>query len=329
MQLRQLWSREAAEEWLWSQKNSLSFPEDADVGLDGLKLFKNHKREPTLDNLYRGYTEGGTIIIQNMKQHPTVFSLIVEFERIFGVPVSVNSYLSPRSTQRALGTPGFHYHWDQSDTVILQVEGTKLWTVCDRKWPLPVPSVMQTVDGLDCANMTLSAGDVLYLPMGAVHKAWATSAADSVHLTVAIDCSLQSWSRIIIHLLQATVSNVCTPTAIDPADGWEEELVRVDPIFSQMGLMSIPQMKLSLNDDDLPPSLLEHTIMPLIAQQVAAAIQKAPNQMFSFVPPGCSKTAADLLLGLTSDKHAFKTAVGAVMDALRCSALNGAPCSLV
>jgi len=82
-----------------------------------------------------------------------------------------NSYNSPASSTQ--GRSAFNYHWDDHDAFVLQTEGVKTWTVCEKNFPLP-PSVMMDYQefNLDCQNLTMTAGDVLYLPLGTVHKAF-------------------------------------------------------------------------------------------------------------------------------------------------------------
>jgi len=190
-----IWSLRRSEEYLWAKKQNLKYGKDVELARKGNKLFKDEpdgvKPLPlTLDSVRKSYTEGSTVIIGELLQHPTLYAWIAELERDFAVSASVNSYISPGSTE-----PGFNYHWDEHDSFITQHQGSKIWEVCGRKFPLHTPSVMLGLSGLDldCRNTTLRTGDVLYMPFGTFHKVYPTKEA-SVHLTLALNARQQAIS---------------------------------------------------------------------------------------------------------------------------------------
>jgi lysine-specific demethylase/histidyl-hydroxylase NO66 len=89
----------------------------------------------------------------------------------FGGAAGANAYLTPD------GARGFAPHWDDVDVFILQLEGSKLWTVHPPLEPHPRESSgnLPPADLPDaCLRLTLRPGDVLYLPRGWIHHAQTT-----------------------------------------------------------------------------------------------------------------------------------------------------------
>jgi hypothetical protein len=98
--------------------------------------------------------------------------------------VQVNAYYTPSSAQ------GFKVHHDTHDVFCLQVEGEKRWLVYPPVLELPLKSQKYSAElgepGEPLMDITMRAGDSLYLPRGWLHQAM-TSDAASLHLTVGIN----------------------------------------------------------------------------------------------------------------------------------------------
>jgi Cupin superfamily protein len=127
---------------------------------------------------------GATIVLQAL--HLTWRPLAVfcrHVERALGHPVQTNAYYTPKGSQ------GFAVHHDTHDVFVLQVAGEKRWRLYEPLLELPLESQRWSKElgepGEPTEDLTLSAGDTLYLPRGWLHEA-ATSDADSLHLTVGI-----------------------------------------------------------------------------------------------------------------------------------------------
>jgi hypothetical protein len=127
---------------------------------------------------------GATIVLQalHVNWHPlAVFCR--QLEDALGHGVQANAYWTPRGSQ------GFAVHHDTHDVLVLQVAGEKRWLLYDPLLELPLkhqrwsPSLGEP--GEPSEDLTLSAGDTLYLPRGWLHQA-ETSATDSLHLTIGI-----------------------------------------------------------------------------------------------------------------------------------------------
>ena len=106
--------------------------------------------------------DGATIVLQGLQQLWTPLQRFTgELEEATSHRVQANAYLSPP------GASGLRHHADTHEVLVLQVEGEKAWRV----------------DGL--GELTLHAGDVLYLPAGTGHSA-AAQEQHSLHITIGL-----------------------------------------------------------------------------------------------------------------------------------------------
>lgn len=118
-----------------------------------------------------------------------LWRICAALENQLGCLVGCNAYITPKNSQ------GLDPHFDDVEIFVLQTEGTKSWKVysvescklankCSGGIPeeiLPEPLL----------EVTLSPGDVLYLPRGTIHQACAGNDHHSSHLTLS---TYQRWS---------------------------------------------------------------------------------------------------------------------------------------
>jgi hypothetical protein len=150
-------------------------------------------------SLYAHHAAGATIRIYRLERHLTpVWALAADLERQLSADVSVNLYMTPPGSQ------GFRVHQDLHDVLVLQIAGSKRWQIYEPPHELPVERPVQAhrklherrfpFDGAEGAappdpatmrEVTLRAGDLLYLPRGFPHAA-ATDGEGSLHLTVGL-----------------------------------------------------------------------------------------------------------------------------------------------
>ena len=128
---------------------------------------------------------GATIVLQALQlQHPPLAEFCRELERELAHPVQANAYYTPSSAQ------GFKVHHDTHDVLCLQVEGEKRWLVYPPVLELPLKNQKYSPElgepGEPVLDVTMRAGDTLYLPRGWLHQAM-TSDTASLHLTVGIN----------------------------------------------------------------------------------------------------------------------------------------------
>jgi hypothetical protein len=131
------------------------------------------------------FEKGATIVLQALQlQHPPLADFCRDLEGELHQPVQANAYYTPASAQ------GFKVHHDTHDVLCLQVEGEKRWLVYAPLLELPLKSQKYSAElgepGEPVLDVTMRAGDTLYLPRGWLHQAM-TSDTASLHLTVGIN----------------------------------------------------------------------------------------------------------------------------------------------
>jgi Cupin superfamily protein len=173
---------------------------------------------------------GATIVLQAL--HVLWRPLAVfcrDLERTLAHPTQTNAYYTPAGSQ------GFAVHHDTHDVFVLQVAGEKRWTVYEPLVELPLKDQRYSEDlgdhGAPTHELTLRAGDTLYLPRGWLHEA-ETSDTDSLHLTVGVN--VYTWMDAFKAALEACADDVEFRRAVTEDGIGGEELVnrvrgRLDP----------------------------------------------------------------------------------------------------
>jgi hypothetical protein len=131
------------------------------------------------------FERGATIVLQALQlQHPPLAEFCRDLEAELGHTVQANAYYTPASAQ------GFAVHHDTHDVFCLQVEGEKRWLVYPPVLELPLKHQKYAPEmgepGDPVLDVTMRAGDMLYLPRGWLHQAM-TSDTASLHLTVGVN----------------------------------------------------------------------------------------------------------------------------------------------
>ena len=146
---------------------------------------------------------GATIVLQGLHLNwaPAV-RYCRALETSLGHSVQANAYLTPPDAQ------GFPVHHDTHDVFVLQLAGAKRWRVYEPVVELPLKRQRYSAElaGADApyAEVTLDAGDTLYLPRGWLHEA-ATSSRESLHLTVGVN--VRRWVDVLHAALDAWAEN--------------------------------------------------------------------------------------------------------------------------
>ena len=165
------------------------------------------------------FGRGATIVLQALHvHHPPVARFCRDLERELGHPTQTNAYYTPPSAQ------GFKVHHDTHDVFCLQVAGEKRWLVYPPVLELPLKSQKYAPElgdpGEPILDVTMRAGDALYLPRGWLHQAM-TSGAASLHMTVGV--SVVTWlAAVQAALAEAAKEEVGLRRAV-PADGEASE----------------------------------------------------------------------------------------------------------
>jgi ribosomal protein L16 Arg81 hydroxylase len=129
--------------------------------------------------------QGATLIIDAFDElHMPVRQLAMELERVFRIQVQVNLYAGWRTD------PGFLLHYDDHDTVVLQIAGRKHWKVYPptRLYPLAEGKDVEVAEkpvGEPIWDDMFDDGGLFYIPRGWWHVA---SPIDepTLHLTVGL-----------------------------------------------------------------------------------------------------------------------------------------------
>lgn len=130
------------------------------------------------------FSQGATLMFSqlNHKWQP-LQTLKQGLEQTLGASVLSNVYLTSSKAQ------GFPAHYDSHDMFVLQLHGSKTWTLYDNPVELPLKSQAFGRSGARCgecrAQLMLRAGDVLYLPRGYFYEARAGD-GPSLHLTLGV-----------------------------------------------------------------------------------------------------------------------------------------------
>jgi hypothetical protein len=131
------------------------------------------------------FAEGATIVLQALHYTwPPLAEFCRALEAELEHPAQANAYYTPAHAQ------GFGVHHDTHDVFSLQVAGAKRWLVYEPALELPLKDQRYSRElgepGPPMHDVTLRAGDTLYLPRGWLHEAL-TSEADSLHITIGVN----------------------------------------------------------------------------------------------------------------------------------------------
>ncbi|HEV2206676.1 MAG TPA: cupin domain-containing protein [Candidatus Acidoferrales bacterium] len=182
--------------------------------------------------VYQLFAEGSTITLAYLDTVvPALTSFCRGLESEFSCPFQANVYLTPPGNQ------GAKIHYDTHDVFVLQVAGTKRWTLYGT--PIEVPLRDQDYDpaqhaaGAPTMEFELSAGDLVYIPRGCMHDARSTDTV-SLHITVGI--LAYTWTDLLLECVaEACLNNAAFRKSLPPGfarDGFPKQQAR--EIFSQL-----------------------------------------------------------------------------------------------
>jgi hypothetical protein len=131
------------------------------------------------------FEAGATIVLQGLHHLWLPLARYCrQLEAFLGHPVQANAYYTPAGSQ------GLPVHHDTHEVISLQVAGEKRWLVYEPALELPLKNQRYRsalgAPGEPVLDVTLKAGDTMYLPRGWLHQAL-TSGSDSLHVTVGVN----------------------------------------------------------------------------------------------------------------------------------------------
>lgn len=138
-----------------------------------------------LNQLYKAYNEGYSLVLNRMQRYDAALHHFAKaLEESFNFGVRLNAYLTPS------GATALAPHFDTHDVFVLQISGSKTWSLYDGGKKTPLLDTFQPViaqQDLPAASreVTLEAGQMMYLPRGTIHSAHCTE-DHSLHVTAGI-----------------------------------------------------------------------------------------------------------------------------------------------
>lgn len=151
-----------------------------------------HGNQVDLARLYDLFQRGATVVFEQLdgKWLP-LRKLCRAMEQELGHPAQANIYLTPGSSHGRQGdhAQGLKRHYDTHDVFVLQVAGSKTWSLFDQDVELPLksqqPRPAEYEEMVVRQTIHMKAGDTIYIPRGFVHDAQATEDS-SLHITLGI-----------------------------------------------------------------------------------------------------------------------------------------------
>jgi lysine-specific demethylase/histidyl-hydroxylase NO66 len=133
----------------------------------------------------KALASGWSVRFLRPQEHsPGLSTLLYLFDEAMSCSTGMNSYWTPRQAQ------GFAPHYDDVDVFMLQLEGSKRWrvysppTAADELPRVSSPDYKPSDLPAPLLDVTLRAGEVLYLPRGWVHQGITSATEHSLHVTV-------------------------------------------------------------------------------------------------------------------------------------------------
>ena len=175
---------EKFENLMWSHENELE--KRIHLNKSGKDLY--YKRKESGKDIFRWaidqFSKGYTIIFNGIDEiDKEAANIARSIDTVFGGRTTINAFLTPSNSK------GFLPHFDTHDVFVYQVSGKKQWNLYDQSIELPLDKQMILIDQktLGDPNKTyaLETGNLLYIPRGVIHGAYADDNY-SLHLTIGI-----------------------------------------------------------------------------------------------------------------------------------------------
>ncbi|MET8626189.1 cupin domain-containing protein [Kitasatospora sp. NPDC004669] len=154
-----------------------------------------------------------TLVLNGLhRSWPPLVTFCKALSTQLGHPVTGNVYLTPAGRAK-----GFGWHWDCHHVFIAQAEGAKRWRMFKPVFVNPLEHHNWSKIGFDPADrvrfeddtpdfeVTLRAGQVLFIPRGWVHAGRSTESEHSLHITLGVQLLTVHWAlRKLLELGEET-----------------------------------------------------------------------------------------------------------------------------
>jgi len=183
--------------------------DDYTVGDDALDVAK----------VYQLFGEGSTISFAHLDTVvPSLASFRRSLESEFSCLCQTNVYLTPAGAQ------GAKPHYDTHDVFVIQIAGSKQWTLYGT--PVELPLAAQDFDpavheqGAPTLEFELEAGDVAYIPRGVVHDA---RSGDNISLHITAGILRTTWTDVLLEFVaEASLNDPAFRKSLPPGFAREE-----------------------------------------------------------------------------------------------------------
>ncbi|SDZ02454.1 cupin domain-containing protein, partial [Hymenobacter psychrophilus] len=148
-------------------------------------IYENKDESLNLNQLYVAYADGYSILINGIQRYWNPIKVLLEnIRKQISHDLSANLYLTPENEK------AFSPHYDSHDVFAIQISGKKHWILYDDarfKTPLlnSYQPTFQREQLTNATEITMCAGDILYIPRGVPHEAYTTDKS-SMHITIGI-----------------------------------------------------------------------------------------------------------------------------------------------
>lgn len=288
--------------------------------------------------LYQHFANGATVILPQLHDRVASLALLCRaMEQEFSARFQTNIYLTPGGDFQ-----GFKTHFDSHDVFVLQISGTKTWSIFDTPVELPYRGMRfdpeTTPTGEKSDEFDVNAGDTYYLPRGIMHHA-VTKNGGSLHVTLGVLHA--SWTDLLIEsLAQAGMKDAAFRRALPHGfarDGFDRVEAREEfkRLLDKLRAMADFDTALDLFAADLVSTrhpLIEgqmQQVMRLDSLSADSQIGARPHLLYQFADDGeritVSSCGRDLSLpsyagptlrhALSSEKIAVKDLEGDIDDA--------------
>lgn len=161
-------------------------------------------KTPQAAVLYDAYAKGFTITVRVERLSEPLALLCRDLERVFHCGAIAELFMTPKGAQ------GLAPHADGHDVFVLQLEGTKSWSVYPRTdavgGRLQDYKIFTDEEqlGAPLHELTLAPGDLLFMPQGFPHKALA-SQSPSLHVSIGLYPT--RWGDVLSEALQMAIDS--------------------------------------------------------------------------------------------------------------------------
>ena len=149
------------------------------------------------------FAEGSTVTLAYLDTTvPALTAFCRGLEAEFSHPFQANVYLTPPRSQ------GAKVHYDTHDVFVLQITGSKRWTILGTPVELPLRNQAFDPSEHDAGSPTLEfdlcAGDAAYIPRGWAHEA---RSSDNVSLHITVGILAYTWTDFLLEFVAEACLN--------------------------------------------------------------------------------------------------------------------------